>query len=482
MPRSASAKLKLPNMNEFSPGVLEIGIRPFLIRLAALEGDRKALVAEIATIPKIKKTPEDNRNNRNNRANNVLIGMSQCGLLDLKSNRLTELSREIIAAETDPEGARRFAKHILSNLHGARLLEIVDRLRHRQEQVTLEAIRRELRHDGFTVTTNEGNPAKLRLWLQEAGLIDENWNVDQVVLKHIAGVTSEGLVEIERLSAQQRVLLNKIRRHAIMEPLQEWIDLAPVKALIEIEHGPDFLHGGTLRQKVILPLKDAGWIETSEKQGRGGKIGQAKPTAKLLALKDDLAPPIELGVPPDLRDKLRTPVSDLFNQLESDHRQTKGAALELLALRLLLELGLTPTGFRLRAKEAEYAEADLNANGIHLHYSRWLVQCKNTPTVTQPHLMREVGLATVLKAHVVLLITTGDFGERVAPLADQVSRETHLQVLLIDKKALAAYRASGITAMIATMQGQAHRVLRLKAQQERLPGAASHGIAENLTQ
>lgn len=469
MAAKPSAALKLPNMNEFSPGVLEMGIRPLLQLLEPVQGDRSSMLAALVARPRIAATPS---NQRDNRANNVLIGMSQCGLFDLATNRLTAIATDILAGDSDEEGARRFARHILRSLHGLHLLQVASRIRARQEELTNDAIRRELRNDGFTLTTNEPNPSKLRLWLEESKVVDDRWHANDAILSAITGMSGEVVGDLDRLTAQQRVMLNKIRHRALTEPDGAWIDLAPIKALIELEHGPEFLHGGTLRQKVIAPLVDEGWLITEEKPGRGGKIGRARPTAKLVALKHDLAPPVEAGVPVELRGKLKTPLTEIFANLVSEHKQAKGDALELLALRIILELGLVPVGFRLRAKEAEYAEADLTADGVHLHYSRWLVKCKNTPTVTQPHLMREIGLATVIRAHVILLITTGEFGERVEPLAQQVARESHLQVLLVDRKVLAGYRKSGITVIIEHLKSQAGRVLELKAFQSRVAGAA----------
>src|SRR4051812_23591511 len=102
---------KLPNMNEFSPGVIGLGIRTLLQRLRTYEGDRQSLVDEIKKLPKIANSP--NEKAREGRSVNVLIGMSQCGLFDLGTNQFTDLGRRTADAPTDEEAAAVFASHIL---------------------------------------------------------------------------------------------------------------------------------------------------------------------------------------------------------------------------------------------------------------------------------------------------------------------------------------------------------------------------------
>src|SRR5690348_13597619 len=115
-----SNKPKLPNMNEFSPGVVG-DLRTLLEVVKTYQGDREGLKAAIAgAFPAIAHTP--NLKQRLNRANNVLIGMSQCGLFDLKANQLTPFGARL-GAEPEPAAVHdAFTKHILHDLHGFDLL------------------------------------------------------------------------------------------------------------------------------------------------------------------------------------------------------------------------------------------------------------------------------------------------------------------------------------------------------------------------
>src|SRR5262249_3886830 len=138
--------------------------------------------------------------------------------------------------------------------------------------------------------------------------------------------------------------------------------------------------------------------------------GIVTPTKKLLnpALEIVLDEP-EPNIPPDLMQRLQEPLTKIQKDLKSNYKAVKGVALELLALRMAMDLGLTPTGFRVRSTETGGAEVDLTAEGAHLLFSRWTFQCKNISRVPLSDLAKEIGMATLLKAHVVVMVATGDF-------------------------------------------------------------------------
>lgn len=143
-----------------------------------------------------------------------------------------------------------------------------------------------------------------------------------------------------------------------------------------------------------------------------------------------------VGIPPDLRPHLNTPLSEIYENLTSDDKNVRGIALELLALRISIDLALMPLRFRERSNRTGGAEVDLLVDAVHLHYSRWLFQCKNTPTVDLADLAKEVGMARLLKGHVVVMVTTGRFARSVQDYADEMMRTDSLQIVLIDGKLL----------------------------------------------
>jgi hypothetical protein len=108
----------------------------------------------------------------------------------------------------------------------------------------------------------------------------------------------------------------------------------------------------------------------------------------------------------------------------------------------------------------------LIAEGAHLLFSRWLFQCKATKGSVQLHdLAKEIGLAMLLHAHVVVMVTRGTFSTSLREHADKASENTALQVVLIDGKMLTRYKNSGASALLTFLHQTASDTLRLKRPQ-----------------
>lgn len=141
-------------------------------------------------------------------------------------------------------------------------------------------------------------------------------------------------------------------------------------------------------------------------------------------------------------------------------------ALELLALRLARDLGLRPIAFRRRSRETGFAEVDLIANGAYLHFSRWLFQCKNQKkNVPLSALAKEIGIATLLRAHVVVVVSTGTFSRDLKEFALQTERTTPLQVVLLSGAELREYGKRGASVILKSLEDQARRALATKRSQ-----------------
>ena len=163
-----------------------------------------------------------------------------------------------------------------------------------------------------------------------------------------------------------------------------------------------------------------------------------------------------------MRAKLETPLDEVIGHLASEDTGVKGLALEVLAIRVAYELGLTPLRFRLRGRETAGAEVDLIAEGLHLHFSRWLFQCKNTKTVHLSDLAKEIGMAVLLHAHVIVLVTTGRFARSVKEHADGLAQTTPLQTVLIDGDLVERYRRGGAASLVEHLRDTARATLSLK--------------------
>ncbi len=461
---------KFPNMNEFSPGTIG-DLEPVLAIAARFPGDRTAQIRAIAAdIPKITATTDDRQ--RNVRAGNVLIGMSQCGLYDLESHVLTSVGLALAQSVSDDERYELLAKHILQHCHGDTLVDVVGTIRGRAESVTLDGIRDELRSRGFIVTENETNSSKLRQWLEKGGVFSPNWTVNEGRLAALVGGTSGTFAKWRSLPRHQRIFAEQVKR--LDGGAEGWVSVRQVKTLCETQHGRRCFPEGRLRDAVVAPLELEGWIKSRGRgSGRGGDSGDVR---ALPQLKDLVAVSIgeELSVvPAELRRLLSTPLAEIFDHLDSDDTHAKGIALELLALRIIRDVGLYPAAFRLRGTATQGAEVDVIANGVHLHYSRWLFQCKNTSQVRVNDIAKEVGMAVVMRAHVICMVTTGRFTSSVEEFAKGVAETSALQVVLIDRDLLEEYRRVGPSAVIDHLRSNAASVLRIKASQVDAAGDAS---------
>lgn len=460
--RPASSIPKLPEANEFSPGIVDLKV--VLDIAASYPGDRAAQVEAL------RRTyfQETAATQQSNRANNVLIGLKGYGLYSLRDSRLTNAGRRLREEPGDAARNATFAKHILLNCHGLEVLRAVRSLQERGERVTKNSLDAELRARGF-ITLPRATTHHLTLlnWLAKAGAIEGKgkYQVDQGRVAELAGIALDTVDQWQSLTRPQRAFLRTLRRLADVSgstpvPGRHLIDA------VAYEHGRVF-EPDSLRHDVFRPLEQGGWVVLSGVgRGRGGKSGLIAPTDKLLATDfERLTGYVAGNIPADLRTKLDTPLEVIRGDLTASDTHTKGIALELLALRLARDIGIVPVRFRLRGAKTGGAEVDLLAEGAHLHFSRWLFQCKNQRRVALSDLAKEVGMATLLHGHVIVLVTTGRFASSVTEYAQELVRTSPLQVVLIDGTSLGSYLHAGASWLLGYFHDHAQSTMRAKRPQ-----------------
>ena len=471
MPDADREAHRLPNANEFSPG--QIDLRDVLKLAAGSPGDRPALVEAIrqtyfSEAASRRHDPRQRLRQQMTRANNVLVGMKEYGLFDLQSSCLSPLGETLLKARSDEELHKQFARHILFDCHGFEVIDAVKAIMERQERPTKELLARELEEvHGFAMPRATTRHQILLLWLRKAGLIGERHKVNEEALQEIAGTTSTEAALLSSLTQGQRAFSLTLRE------LSEAYGSEPrltkeVTELAMVRFGRVFRED-QLQASVYGPLESAGLIHLERRsRGRGGSSGWVAATEKLISLELSLLSGSSVwGVPPELRALLRRPLTEIFADLSSEDTHTKGIALELLALRLSLAIGLTPIRLRERSAETGGAEVDLIAEGAHLQFSRWLFQCKNKPggAVGVADLAKEIGMAILLRSHVVTLVTTGRFASSVFKHAAELMNNTALQVVLLDRDVLDGFRANGDRALLQFFHKTAMIVMKLKRSQ-----------------
>jgi len=467
--RSTEDELHLPWTGEFTPGQLgERALEETLAIVAERAGNRAAIVEAIrarwfTAAASSRSDPAERLTQQLTRSGNVLNGMQNYGLVD-KDYKLTPLGGELLNEGDATRRSERFAAHILKHLHGLELLDIVSSLHDRAIRVTKATLTAELRRRGFQLTTNDAVPGKMRQWLGLAGIIDADWVVDEARVASITGTSLAAIGEWEVLTRPQRAFLATVRR------LGETRGTRPIPSpelldFVREEHGPIFDESQV--RKIYQALARDGWIDHRVKaSGRGGKGGEIAATEKLLGVDFELLLGLQPGdLPADLRAVRTKPLDEIYAELDSENTYTKGIALELLSVNLAADLGLQPLRLRVRGVRTGGAEVDLLAEGEHLQFSRWLFQCKNTRSVDVGVLAKEVGMATLLQAHVIVIATTGTFTGTVVSYAQRVTETTPFQVVLADHSVLAAYRAGGALALRSRFHHDAEAAMRLKRPQ-----------------
>ena len=302
------------------------------------------------------------------------------------------------------------------------------------------------------------------MWLGEAGLVSDDWVIDPLALQRLGMPVTADVVAWRSLTREQHETVQTLRIRALGNPLP--IQSAELLDLLR-QRGVEFEEAQVAKQ-IYAPLIKAGFITQDVKTGgRGAKGGTILLTDYGLNLDASLIDGLELGnVPPDLQRGLRRSTVEILADLNSSDTHTKGIALELLSLRMTADLGLLPAEMRLRSARTGGAEVDLVAEGAHLHFSRWLIQCKNqTQPVGIGVLAKEVGMATLLKAHVVVIVTTGKFASTVRDYARKAAEDTAFQVILLDGASLGSYRSGGSAALRSELRGCAQEILARKRPQ-----------------
>lgn len=467
--------LHLPSANELAPGQIpDLGLRGALRLVDEHAGNRADIVeairqAQFTKAAAKQSDPARRLEQQKTRANNVFVGLSEFGLASLSADALTDMGRELLATPDDETLYRRFAEHILHECYGIEVLRASRDIQKRQENPTKERLHRELELRGFHLKRDTTDHTQLRAWLSKAGVVKgpPNYSIDEERFAELAGVELDTLDELAGLTEAQIAYLRTLRRLAEATGTDE-LDAKTVRDHVELEHGIVIPHGQAAKT-VIAPLADQGWLAPPEKKGgRGGKSGKVAPTDTLLEL--DLERFLSVtfdGVPADLRSRLNVPLETIRDDLESDHTYTRGIALELLALRLAYDLALRPTGFRLRSNATGGAEVDLIAEAVHLHHTRWLFQCKNTKQVNTRHVAEEAGMAGLLHAHVIVMVTTGRFSADATRYARALTASGKLQVVLVTGSDLGKYLHGGAGSIMKLFREAAATTARMKSDQIR---------------
>lgn len=448
MPRTAS---QIPVGTQFSPDLIELD--EFVKALVANSGDRKALQSSVWSPPVHLRPPHGVPPSRR-RTNLPLEAAVQYGLLVSRTYVVTELARKL-ATLPHEQIHEEFARHILLRRGGARVVEAVEQMNLDRMPITADSLARYLTSQGFRVTEHNTAINSLRMWLAKAGIFSsKGWDIDLEAKHRIMGLSAHAMGVLTELNDEQRAFVQALCR---INPTG-WIKASDVRDLAETTGLR--LSRSSLPQEFLRPLEAAGLIEFQTKGTAGGKSALLRTTGNfqrdiLRDFLDETAKTLDKTLVAYFR---RRP-EDIYKDLQSSDRLTKGQALEAFAIYVMRLLGLRFIAWRKRARETGGAEVDVILTGILGGIpTRWQVQCKNAPksSLDIEDVAREVGVALVSRATHVLMIANSPITREARNFAASINTATTLPIYLLDKRDFEEIRAS---------PGVLGRILRAKAEE-----------------
>lgn len=392
---------------------------------------------------------------------NCFLSMKYYGLIagDQSSYVLTDLATNLLATKTDDELLEKFAEHILLNLNGLQLIEVLDSMHARGESITAAKVARELQAIGITSGGSSGediNP--LKLWLEKAGVLSR-WDIDTTVLKKLTGTTTDELSELVALPDDQKAVLRALATITDPAPhlgstLRELAEAQTPGLLIDLKQFAPI----TLKR-----LEVDGWVTvTKATGGRGAKPHQVAPTQKF---NDTLSEPLMNAVleQAHLQDpvSLRKPLSDLLDIVAdgSQGNHARGLALEGVCIQIVRFIGARFVAWRLRGDKTSGAEVDVVAETLDNPYLLMQLQSKAGDIGGREVVDREVGVANSLKSSVILFVSAGKVGAAPRKAAAAHMQESGLAILFLDRTDL----RGGAAGILAALQREWKRVREVRS-------------------
>jgi hypothetical protein len=446
----------LPFGSEFSPS--QISLARVLEMASEHGGDWRAF--ESAVRREYFDRHDTSDYNRGKLANNTKLGMIAYGLIDRDAN-LTEFGRTLYTIRGDEKSLyQELARHIILNLHGTTLVQCVLDVQAAGETVDLVKLRRWLGERGIHFPRGGKHPSMMRLWLEKAGVFSSGWSIDEARLREVRGASTEEVEVLAKLTQEQKAYLKTLANMGGPGPYLS----NDVEKLACATYGVSF-NEKNLPKQVLYPLQNAGYITLirgTKKAGRGAKPFVVSPTDKLVAdLVTPLLEQLEKQTQSDLRSLLRKPLAEVLEEMGSSDKRLRGLALEALAFKLMRLLDMTYVATRLRGTATGGAEVDVIFESARLVFSRWQVQCKNTPRVALDDVAKEVGITHFLKSNVIVIITTGEIGGEARKYANRIMSDTNLCVVMVDGRDLKTI-VSDPTTIVDVFNREAKQAMKLK--------------------
>jgi len=432
MPKEPS---QIPVGTQFSPRLIDL--EEFILALIINSGDKHKQEEAIWKTPvNIRKKISNNKTRRTKSL--PLEAAVQYGLLDKKyeatelCHRLSKLEKNVLYDE--------FARHILFNLNGLRVVEAAEHMKEDSLKITGDTLAAYLSDQGFKVVVHNTAINSLRLWLAKAGVFPisgaNSWEVNAGVKERLLGFNDLTMAILVGLNDDQKAFSLALCR-AVDSTKNKTFKASDIRDLAEMSEGKRF-DRANLAKTFLEPLKESGLIQYSSKGTQGGKSATLTITDKFEA--DILEPFLETtmqSLDAPLTVYYRKSPKEIYSELDSKSPHIKGIALEAYAIYVMKLLGLRFVAWRKRAKEETgQAEIDVVMSGMLGGIAtRWQIQCKNKPSgnITLEDIAKEVGLIPLTKATHIMIIANCLATSHAKTFAQEVMKNSPIMILILEK-------------------------------------------------
>lgn len=470
----ARQETDLPFGDAFSPAQLSVGdgkeeLTVVLELIEEYEGDPDAFDKAVAA-RFFMDSP-----NPENRAKNVRLGVSQVGYQLVGNDfQFTDLGEELYELREEPEAMyERFAQHILRNLHGHKIINIIRDIEAKGDSTTNGNIKQELRDQyDFHIDRTSNHWSQMRAWLSKADLINTRspvYKIDDVAVENIVGIGETDLLELENLDKEPETFLRALALINPSKPIRNSV----VRKVAESAYGVQ-IEQSNISKNTLDPLEELGYITWEHRSGSPNRVETTdKFDAEVLKpVLDDLAE--RVGVP---RSVLRQPFDDVLEQMDSGSTYERGMALETLSIKLGRMMGLEFVAWRLRGQSTDGAEVDVIMDRVGTMYSRCQIRCKNTKKeLDRAYVEREVGVTQTLQTNTLIMVARGGVSSEAREFANRVMNYGSISILFITGDVLANLDDRP-DQLFAQLRQETNRIKRIK-QNNLIDHDASEDIEE----
>lgn len=460
--------LRVPYTQQFAPEQTPLQqLRPIIRQY---KGNRAALKKAIASAF-FKGSPEKV-------AGNTLISLGVYGVLD-KDGDVTDFGKRFLDAVDEKAAHELIAKRILSELNGIPLVETLREMKSGGVKFSLGEVTGELRKRGFKVSDNSSDLSGVLNWLRAAGVL-KDYSVDEAKYAELAGSSVKTIEALKGLNTAQISFL----RAMVALGIKDW---TPHNQVVEhaetLYAGEVFFNWKELDRMILTPIGKLGFIEIrkapkSKEGARGGKAAEIKPTENF---EKEIAEPILLPMYKaagfaTVREIASVSFENVIERVkQGKDLDDRARALEILAVKICQLLDLDFMGMR-ETDENVVAGGEVDAfmESARLVYSRWQIQCKASDRITYEAIAKEVGVAEVSLATVILIVSTGKMTDGAETYRQRIVGKTPMNIAVIDGESLEQI-AKNPAVIGSILRAQAEDAMQIKPRPKTIFGSGSGG-------